>query len=132
MAKKFSQLSAAIDADPSARAEVEQYKRAILDALTLGELRTARVTTQQQVAAAMGATQANVSRIEHQGDLYLSTLRTYVEALGGRLEIAAVFPDQKILLTEPSVARAEPKPEAGRHPSACSLYCQADGRAPTV
>lgn len=46
-------------------------------------------------------TQANLSRIEHQDDLYLSTLRGYVEALGGRLELRAVFPDQTVDLRTP-------------------------------
>jgi transcriptional regulator with XRE-family HTH domain len=71
------------------------------DALALGRLREACGTTQVELAGALGVTQANVSRIEHQDDLYLSTLREYVEALGGRLQVAAIFDDQTILLTTP-------------------------------
>jgi hypothetical protein len=107
MAKTFSQLRATIDANPERRFHMEQHKHAIRDALALSDLRAARAATQQQVAAAMGETQANISRIEHQDDLYLSTLRTYIEALGGQLEIAAVFPDQRILLTG-RATQAEP------------------------
>jgi hypothetical protein len=46
-----------------------------------------------QLAAALGVSQAQVSRIENQTDLYLSTLRSYVEAMGGELQLRAVFPD---------------------------------------
>ena len=88
-------------ADPASQARMDEYRRAMRDALALGELREARGATQVAVAGAAGVVQANVSRIERQDNLYLSTLREYVEALGGRLQIAAVFPDQTILLTPP-------------------------------
>jgi hypothetical protein len=51
-----------------------------------------------QVAVRMDAKQSNVSRLEHQDDLYLSTLQEYIEALGGELEVAAVFPEARIAL----------------------------------
>ncbi len=57
--------------------------------------------TQKQVAESLGVSQANISRIEHEDDLYLSTLREYVEALGGELQIKAVFEDQEIYLAVP-------------------------------
>lgn len=59
----------------------------------LYKLRRRRGTTQAALAEYLGVTQANVSRIEHAKDVRLSTLRRYVEALGGKLEIRAVFPD---------------------------------------
>ena len=68
-------------------------RTALNDALTLGELRRARSLTQHQLAAALETSQGGVSRIEQRTDLYLSTLRSYVEALGGELELRAVFPD---------------------------------------
>jgi transcriptional regulator with XRE-family HTH domain len=75
----------------SARAELdhreEEYQR------TLGQLRNARRLTQVQLAAILGVSQAQVSRVENQADLYLSTLRSYVRAMGGELELRAVFPD---------------------------------------
>ena len=58
--------------------------------------------TQRQVAEILGVTQANISRIEREGDIYLSTLRKYMEALGGRLEISAVFPEKTVTLALPS------------------------------
>jgi transcriptional regulator with XRE-family HTH domain len=61
---------------------------------TLGDLRKARRLTQDQLARALGVSQAQVSRIESQTDLYLSTLQSYLEAMGGRLEIFGVFGDR--------------------------------------
>jgi len=46
--------------------------------------------------------QANISRIEHEDDLYLSTIRSYIEALGGELQMKAVFEDQEVSLDVPS------------------------------
>ncbi len=85
-------------ADPVRRERVEIIKRAMEDALALAKLRTQQDTTKQDVAGKLGVTQANTSRIEHEEDLYLSTLRSYVAALGGELEVNAVFPDGKVAL----------------------------------
>jgi hypothetical protein len=52
----------------------------------------------------MQARQSNVSRLERQDDLYLSTLQGYVEALGGQLEVSAVFPEERIALRPGRVA----------------------------
>ncbi|MDP9374107.1 MAG: helix-turn-helix domain-containing protein, partial [Chloroflexota bacterium] len=68
--------------------------------------RESRRATRTRAADTFQVSQANVSRIEHQEDLYLSTLRDYVAELGGRLEIAAVFPDETIICTPPSRERA--------------------------
>jgi DNA-binding XRE family transcriptional regulator len=98
MARKFRELSAPIVADPENRSRIDIYKRAMRDVLALAKVRESRGMTQAQLAAQLDVTQANVSRIERQDDLYLSTLKQYIEALGGRLEIHAVFDDQTIEL----------------------------------
>jgi len=67
----------------------ENYRR------TLAQMRNARRLTQTQLASALGVSQAQVSRIESQADLYLSTLRGYVQAMGGELELRAVFSDEQ-------------------------------------
>jgi transcriptional regulator with XRE-family HTH domain len=74
-----------------ARAELDRREEDYLR--TLGQLRNARRLTQVQLAAILGVSQAQVSRVENQADLYLSTLRSYVQAMGGELELRAVFPD---------------------------------------
>jgi transcriptional regulator with XRE-family HTH domain len=61
--------------------------------MNLKDLRKSRGVTQVQLAEAMGTTQGQISRIEKQGNVTLSTLRTFVEGLGGRLELMVTFPD---------------------------------------
>jgi transcriptional regulator with XRE-family HTH domain len=101
MAKKFRDLIAKVEADPVRRQRMEEYRKATDTALALADLRKSRGATQQDVANGLSTSQANISQIEHQGDIYLSTLDRYVRALGGRLEIAAVFPDQTVALRTP-------------------------------
>ena len=96
--RKFKELSEPIKANPE-RAEriARERSEAIAEIVdyTLGELRRARKITQDELARLMATTQPNVSRIERGGEMELSTLRSYIEALGGRLEIAAVFDDDE-------------------------------------
>jgi transcriptional regulator with XRE-family HTH domain len=96
MPKKFSVLSAPLKGDPQRRERIDQQKRAIVTALALGRLRESRAITQRKLADTLDVSQANISRIEHEDDLYISTLRSYVEALGGRLQLRAVFGDEYI------------------------------------
>lgn len=96
--RPFSELADRVRADPVRRQEIETYKRAMRDVLALAELRARQGVTQKELAEAVGVSQANISRIEHEEDLYLSTLRGYVEALGGRLEVNVVFPDATVSL----------------------------------
>lgn len=94
----WSELQAEIDRDPARRAEVDEIKRAMHDVLALQELRESRKVTQTALAETLDMTQANISRIERQDDLYLSTIEEYIEGLGGRLEVRAVFPDHVVSL----------------------------------
>jgi DNA-binding Xre family transcriptional regulator len=98
MAKtKFSELRERPSRrDPERVANVAEYRRAMEDALALADLRQSRNITQIQLAAQLGITQGSVSRMEGRSEIYLSTLRHYIEALGGHLEIAAVFGDDRV------------------------------------
>ncbi len=93
--KSFDQLRGKIDADPARRERVEQHKReAVAEQIeyTLGELRNARALTQGEVARKLSISQPVISRFERcAGEAKLSTLRAYIEAIGGRLELIAVF-----------------------------------------
>jgi transcriptional regulator with XRE-family HTH domain len=86
--RKFSDLNHKGTPETLAAARV-----ALAEAVTLAELRRARELTQQQLAQALETTQPGVSQLERRTDLYVSTLRSYVQALGGELQICAVFPD---------------------------------------
>lgn len=72
----------------------------------LAALRQSRKKTQSQMGASLGVGQDSVSRLEARSDVLISTLRTYVEALGGRLTLLAEFPDQEpvVLSFRPSLA----------------------------
>lgn len=74
---------------------IEQRRRELLaEYMTLQDLRKARELTQQRMAELLGIKQANVSRLEKRSDLLLSTLGSYVAAMGGRLRLVAEFPDR--------------------------------------
>jgi transcriptional regulator with XRE-family HTH domain len=94
---KWSEVKKARSSDQDS-ADRREAARAALDeklndhVRTLSQLRRARRLTQKQLAMAMRVSQAQVSRVENQADLYLSTLRSYVEAMGGELEIRVAFP----------------------------------------
>jgi len=72
--------------------------QAMRDAASLAELRTGPDVTQVELAVRLGIRQSSVSELERRDDVYLSTLREPVEALGGSLEIDVVFPDEQIPL----------------------------------
>jgi len=67
----------------------------IAEEKSLRELRRAHKLTQRRMAEVLGIGQDSVSRLEQRSDLLISTLRGYVEALGGRLSLVAEFPDQE-------------------------------------
>lgn len=62
--------------------------------LTLQELRKAKALTQAQLAETLGIRQATIAQMEKRSDLMLSTLRSYIEAMGGRLDLVVEFPDR--------------------------------------
>ncbi|WP_428535079.1 XRE family transcriptional regulator [Rhodopila sp.] len=62
--------------------------------LTLQDLRKARALTQERMAEMLGINQESISRLEKRSDLLLSTLSSYVTAMGGRLQLVAEFPDR--------------------------------------
>ena len=76
------------------RAVEERAKLLIAEEMTLRDLRRARQLTQVHLAKELGINQENVSRTERRTDLLLSTLSSYVEAVGGRLRLIAEFPDR--------------------------------------
>lgn len=111
--KPFKNLVDKLEATAEGRAALDDERRIMSDLVTLTDLRQARGVTQEQLAKAWDVSQENVSRVEHKQDVYLSTLRNYIEALGGRLELMAVFPDQTIRLAGPGAAR----PDTASHSS---------------
>ena len=97
--KPFKNLSDKLRSTPEGRAAVQREQQLVRDILALAQLRAVRGVTQVELARVWETSQANVSRVEHVEDMHLSTLRTYVAALGGRIEITAVFPIRRLRWT---------------------------------
>ena len=91
MARNFKELQAQMA--PASRAHNRQRVRDELQRMALDELRSAKQLTQAAMAEMLGVPQSSISRIERRADMYLSTLRNYIHAMGGVLQIQAVFPD---------------------------------------
>jgi len=75
--------------------------------MPLNELRNARNITQTHLAQLLNITQASVSKMEKRTDMYVSTLRSFVQAMGGELEIKAVFPEGSVQIEQFSALRID-------------------------
>ncbi len=97
---------------PARRKKIEaRAAELIAEEMTLKDLRRARKLTQMLMAESLHIKQENVSRIEQRTDLHISTLRQYVEAMGGSLSLVAQFPDREpVVLTGLSSVEAEAAP----------------------
>ena len=103
MPRKFSELTHRMS--PARREAIAARVRKTLAEMPLGELRRARELTQETLATAMETTQGEISKIEQRTDCYVSTLRSYISAMGGELEIVARFPDGQVKVTQFSEPR---------------------------
>ena len=74
--------------------------RRMLKDMPLQELRQAHQMSQERMAEILHTKQANVSRIERRTDMYISTLRSYIEAMGGQLDIVARFPHGEVHINQ--------------------------------
>jgi transcriptional regulator with XRE-family HTH domain len=93
MATKLSDIMAQLP--PERRAKIEaRAQELILENMTIQDMRKARKLTQESMAELLGIRQDSVSRLEKRADLLLSTLRSYVKAMGGDLKLVAEFPDR--------------------------------------
>lgn len=95
MAKKLEQIMAALPTKRRGRIEARAAELA-----TLKDLRQAVAQTQEELATTLGVGQDTISRLEKRSDMLLSTLRRYVEAMGGTLELVAKFPDRPPLVID--------------------------------
>lgn len=96
--KSFKELQAKMPA--RSRAASEAKAKVMLREMALDELRAARDLTQEHLASRLGVKQAAVSRLERRADVYVSTLADVIEAMGGELEIRAIFPEASIRITQ--------------------------------
>ena len=84
---------------PERRRRVDEMKQELLAEMPLHELRRARELTQRDMAKLLKVNQPAVSKLEQRADVYVSSLRSYIEAVGGKLKIVAEFPEGEIAIT---------------------------------
>lgn len=87
--EKIAQLDLELQAEIA-----EEAARLRVEYLTLRNVRKARRLTQVQLAETLGQKQVSIAKLEKRTDLLLSTLRRYIEAMGGRLDLVVEFPDR--------------------------------------
>ncbi len=97
MAKKFSELRARMSPQSRARAEVKA--QTMLAEMPLNELRQARGLSQKMLAEVLHVQQPSIAKLEKRTDMYLSTLRSHIEAMGGELDVIARFPDGAVKIS---------------------------------
>lgn len=98
MARNFSELRARMPQENQERAAARAAE--MMTDMPLQELRQARKLSQETLAAALGQRQSGISKIEQRTDVYISTLRKYIEAMGGRLDIVARFPEGDVRINQ--------------------------------
>ena len=106
MTRSFSELTK--DLSPERRERIEQRKEQLRQEMTLAELRRAFSLTQDTLAKNLNVKQAEISKIENRADMLMSTLRNFVQAMGGDLEVRAVFPDRSIAISTFSSLASKP------------------------
>ena len=97
MAKKFSELRAGMS--QAAREKADGMARQMLVEMPLNELRQARGLSQKMLAEVLHVQQPSIAKMERRTDMYISTLRSHIEAMGGQLEVVARFPDGSVKIT---------------------------------
>ena len=103
------------DFTPERRRRIDGMKRELLAEMPLHELRQAFALTQRDMAKMLEVNQPAVSKLEQRTDVYISSLRSYIEAVGGKLKIVAEFPAGEVTITNFSqMVEAEETPESSR------------------
>jgi DNA-binding XRE family transcriptional regulator len=91
---KFSELRTDVVARPGATERLAALRAETLEEIRLYELRHGEAISQAELAGRLDVTQGAISKLEHSDDVRVSTSRPYLEALGARLELVAVFDDE--------------------------------------
>ncbi|CAM3595221.1 HTH cro/C1-type domain-containing protein [Bordetella sputigena] len=97
MAKKFSLLRAGLD--PEIRANAEAKAQSMLAEMPWQKLRHARGLSQKMLAELLHMQQPSIAKLEKRTDMYISTLRSHIEAMGGELDVIARFPDGSVKIS---------------------------------
>jgi transcriptional regulator with XRE-family HTH domain len=105
MAKKFSELRAKMS--PESRARSEALAAEMLAVMDLAELRQTQKISQCELAGRLEKGQPAVAKVESREDPHVSTVRDYIEALGGRLDLVAHMPNNETILLKSLSSKGE-------------------------
>jgi DNA-binding XRE family transcriptional regulator len=97
MTKKFSDLRAKMK--PEAQKRADSIAQTMMAEMPLNELRQARGLSQKMLAQVLHVQQPSIAKLEKRTDMYLSTLRSHIEAMGGELDVLARFPDGTVKIS---------------------------------
>ena len=111
MARKLDDVMAQLSAPRQAGIKARAQELA-----SLKELRQAVEQTQEDLATALGVGQDTISRLEKRSDMLLSTLRRYIESMGGKLELVAQFPNRPPVVIDQIGEMAAPHRRAAKKP----------------
>lgn len=98
MSKSFKTLQNKMS--PAAQKASTEKTKKMLKEMPLNELRQALQLSQERMAEILDTKQANISRLERRTDMFISTLRSYIEAMGGELDIIARFPEGEVHINQ--------------------------------
>lgn len=98
MARSFNELRKKMSIERQEKNKL--CAQEMLTDLHLQELRQTRKLTQQQLAEVLHIKQASISKLEGQTDMYISTLRKFIQAMGGELDLVARFPDGQVNINQ--------------------------------
>ena len=105
MAKNFNTLWEKMS--PERRAEIDRKVQETLTEMPLNDLRNARGLSQKMLAETLHIQQPAIAKLEKRADMYISTLRSHIKAMGGELEVIARFPDGDVKITNFSQIQPE-------------------------
>jgi hypothetical protein len=98
MVRKFKELEEKMSSESLARVQAGTAR--LVQEIALYELHAAREMTQVSLAKILNVNQSEISKIENRIDMYVSTLANFVQAMGGELEICAVFPEGRVRINQ--------------------------------
>lgn len=106
MAKKWSEIRRKHSPEVEERIRARVKQAAV--GMMLNQIREARKLTQVNLAKTLKINQGAVSTMEKRADMYVSTLRNYIEAMGGNLHITAEFPEGSVEINQFEASEREP------------------------
>jgi DNA-binding XRE family transcriptional regulator len=98
MAQKWTDVRKPLS--PEAEERIQHGVKEAAAVMTLHQLREARSLTQVNLAKVLQINQGAVSKMEKRADMYVSTLRNFIQAMGGQLQVKAIFPEGEVQIDQ--------------------------------